>query len=217
MLGDNRTPVGSGRFRDLPKTREEPWAGLVPLARREEGCVAYKHRGICWGGSRAACSAEAATENKLETYPSRQENSLPYYSFTPMFSCWRNACSNELVQPYKPLDRRRVAAEETAIKAKQAKGKNKQTALLSKRRARTTMKRAIPDYLLNHEGGNSSQKTLRWHRTERGLCEFPGRRARITLVGEVDTSDSCLVCLPAQNAGQSWKARQRAYHPDLST
>ncbi len=27
-LADNRTPVGSGRFRDLPKTREESWEGL---------------------------------------------------------------------------------------------------------------------------------------------------------------------------------------------
>jgi hypothetical protein len=30
-LGDHPTPVGSGRFRDLPKTREEAWACLVPL------------------------------------------------------------------------------------------------------------------------------------------------------------------------------------------
>jgi hypothetical protein len=32
LLGDNRTPVGSGRFRDLPKTTLGSWAGLAPLA-----------------------------------------------------------------------------------------------------------------------------------------------------------------------------------------
>ena len=31
------------------------------------------------------------------------------------------------------------------------------------------MKRAISDYLLDHEGANSSQKTLQWHGTALGL------------------------------------------------
>ena len=55
---------------------------------------------------------------------------------------------------------RRVAEEQKAIKAKGAMGKDKQTVLPSKRRAGTTVERAIADYLLDHEGGNSSQKTL---------------------------------------------------------
>ena len=62
------------------------------LALNEEGCVVHTHGVPCWGGSRAACSAEAVTGNMPETHPSRQECSLPYYSFTPMLSCWRNGC-----------------------------------------------------------------------------------------------------------------------------
>ncbi len=86
--------------------------------------------------------------------------------------------------------RRRVAARETATQAKQAKGKDKQAALLSKRRASTTMERAIADYLLDHEGGNSSQKTLQWHQTALGLLRsFLKEERGITLVGEVDAPD----------------------------
>ena len=86
--------------------------------------------------------------------------------------------------------RRHVAARETATQAKQAKGKDKQAALLSKRRASTTMERAIADYLLDHEGGNSSQKTLQWHQTALGLLRsFLKEERGITLVGEVDAPD----------------------------
>ena len=86
--------------------------------------------------------------------------------------------------------RRHVAARETATQAKQAKGKDKQAALLSKRRASTTMERAIADYLLDHEGGNSSQKTLQWHQTALGLLRsFLEVERGITLVGEVDATD----------------------------
>jgi len=86
--------------------------------------------------------------------------------------------------------RRRAAARETATQAKQAKGKDKQAALLSKRRASTTMERAIADYLLDHEGGNSSQKTLQWHQTALGLLRsFLKEERGITLVGEVDAPD----------------------------
>jgi len=85
---------------------------------------------------------------------------------------------------------RRVAARETATQAKQAKGKDKQAALLLKRRASTTMERAIADYLLDHEGGNSSQKTLQWHQTALGLLRsFLQAERGITLVGEVDAPD----------------------------
>ncbi len=85
---------------------------------------------------------------------------------------------------------RRRAAEEAAPKAKQTKGKDKQASLLSKRRASTTMERAIADYLLDHEGGNSSQKTLQWHQTALGLLRsFLEKEREITLVGEVDAPD----------------------------
>jgi site-specific recombinase XerD len=85
---------------------------------------------------------------------------------------------------------RRVAEEKTATRAKAATGKDKQAALLSKRRASTTVERAIADYLLDHEGGNSSQKTLQWHQTALGLlCRFLQEERGITLVGEVDAAD----------------------------
>ncbi len=85
---------------------------------------------------------------------------------------------------------RRRAAEEAATKAKRAKGKDKQASLLSRRRASTTMERAIADYLLDHEGGNSSQKTLQWHQTALGLLRsFLQEERGITLVGEVDAPD----------------------------
>jgi hypothetical protein len=52
------------------------------------------------------------------------------------------------------------------------------------------MERAIADYLLDHEGGNSSQKTLQWHQTALGLqCNFLQEERGITLVGEVDAPD----------------------------
>jgi site-specific recombinase XerD len=85
---------------------------------------------------------------------------------------------------------RRVAEEKTATRVKGATGKDKQAALLSKRRASTTVEHAIADYLLDHEGGNSSQKTLQWHQTALGLLgEFLEKERNITLVGEVDASD----------------------------
>jgi integrase/recombinase XerD len=84
----------------------------------------------------------------------------------------------------------RRAAQEAAPKPKQTKGKDKQASLLSKRRASTTMERAIADYLLDHEGGNSSQKTLQWHQTALGLLRsFLEKEREITLVGEVDAPD----------------------------
>jgi len=86
-------------------------------------------------------------------------------------------------------EQRRLAAEQAAA-AREAKGKHKQERLLANRRARTTMERAIADYLLDHEGGNSSDKTLQWHRTALGLLRsFLEEERGITLVGEVDAPD----------------------------
>src|SRR6202011_1558193 len=80
------------------------------------------------------------------------------------------------------------AAQET--KPKESKGKNERQRLLANRRAGTTIARAIDDYLLDHEGGNHSPKTLEWHRTALGLMRSYFERERgITLVGEVEAAD----------------------------
>jgi integrase/recombinase XerD len=62
--------------------------------------------------------------------------------------------------------------------------------VLAKRRAATTIERAIADYLLDHEGGNSSKKTLQWHQTALGLLrDFLSEERGISLVAEVDAPD----------------------------
>ena len=84
------------------------------------------------------------------------------------------------------------AAEEAAAarQAQGAKGKHRQESLLARRRAGTTLERAVADYLLDHEGGNSSRKTLQWHQTALGLLRsFLEEERGITLVGEVDAPD----------------------------
>jgi len=86
-----------------------------------------------------------------------------------------------------------------AAKRKHPGGKKEQQRSLTNRRTNTTIGRAIDDYLLDHLGGNSSAKTLEWHRTALGLMRtyFEGERG-ITLVGEIDA--------PAINA---WFAHMR--------
>jgi len=60
----------------------------------------------------------------------------------------------------------------------------------ARRRAATTLARTIDDYLQDHEGGNSSRKTLEWHHTALGLLQtFLQEERGITLVAEVDASD----------------------------
>jgi site-specific recombinase XerD len=75
-------------------------------------------------------------------------------------------------------------------KRKPLGGKKEQQRLLTNRRTNTTIGRAIDDYLLDHMGGNSSDKTLEWHRAALGLMRiyFEGERG-ITLVGEIDAPD----------------------------
>jgi site-specific recombinase XerD len=69
-------------------------------------------------------------------------------------------------------------------------GKKEQQRMLASRRAGTTLERAVADYLLDHEGGNSSLKTLQWHQTALGqLRSFLEQERDITLVGEVDAPD----------------------------
>jgi hypothetical protein len=56
------------------------------LALTEEGCMAHTHKDHAGLGSRASCSAEAATGNKLETHPAYKSilfpapHSLPFSS-----------------------------------------------------------------------------------------------------------------------------------------
>ena len=84
---------------------------------------------------------------------------------------------------------RRRTAEKTS-KTKRANGKQGQRDLLTKRRAQTTMVRAIEDYLADHEGSNHSPKTLQWHQTALGLLRtFLEQERGVTLVGEVDAAD----------------------------
>jgi len=83
--------------------------------------------------------------------------------------------------------------QETATAAaalKKARNKKEQGKLQAARRATATIALAIDDYLLDHEGGNHSPKTLEWHRTALGLMRTYFERERgITLVGEIEAAD----------------------------
>ena len=82
-----------------------------------------------------------------------------------------------------------TAKAKEAAALKKARGKKEQQRLQAPRRATTTIAHAVDDYLLDHEGGNHSAKTLEWHRTALGLMRTYFEQERgITLVGEVDAS-----------------------------
>ena len=69
-------------------------------------------------------------------------------------------------------------------------GSAKQGGRSANRRANATLARAIDDYLLDHEGGNHSPKTLEWHRTALGLMRTYFEQERgVTAVGEVEAAD----------------------------
>src|SRR5512135_2194950 len=71
----------------------------------------------------------------------------------------------------KQAEVRRNASKESSSQAtptKKTGGKKDQQRLLARRRAGTTLEGAVADYLLDHEGGNSSLKTLQWHQTALG-------------------------------------------------
>ncbi len=91
------------------------------------------------------------------------------------------------------LDAQAEARQEPATKAvapKQRSEKQTQRGLQANRRAHTTVVRAVEDYLLDHEGGNHSAKTLEWHRTALGLMRTYFEEERgITLVGEIEAAD----------------------------
>ena len=85
-------------------------------------------------------------------------------------------------------EQRQQADQEAA--AQKSKGKVTQADMQAKRRAATTIARAIDDYLQDHDGGNHSEKTLEWHRTALGLLRrFLEEQRAITLIGEVDAPD----------------------------
>jgi|GEM_PF-42061 site-specific recombinase XerD len=82
--------------------------------------------------------------------------------------------------------------QETAgpTSAGKLKRKKEPQRMFSNRRATTTIERAIGDYLLDHEGGNRSKKTIEWHRTALGfLREFLAQERQITLVEEITVPD----------------------------
>ena len=84
---------------------------------------------------------------------------------------------------------RRLASEKTSATQQRRNG-HQQQQMLAKRRAKATIGQAIADYLLDHEGGNSSDKTLQWHRTALGLLQsFLQEERGISLIGEVDAPD----------------------------
>jgi len=87
-------------------------------------------------------------------------------------------------------DARKEKETQEKTVAKKPKGKREQQRLLNNRRANTTIERAIEDYLLDHEGGNHSKKTLEWHNTALGLMrKYFVEEREITLVGEIDSPD----------------------------
>jgi hypothetical protein len=84
------------------------------------------------------------------------------------------------------LDAQTEARQQQAVSKtptpKPSRGRKTQEDLLTKRRAATTMERAIADFLDDHEGGNHSAKTLEWHRTTLGFfCRFLAEGRAITL------------------------------------
>jgi len=85
-----------------------------------------------------------------------------------------------------------VSSQETVDSVSSVKPHKKKEPqrLPANRRASMTIERAIGDYLLDHEGGNRSKKTIEWHSTAlRFLREFLAQERGITLVGEVDAPD----------------------------
>src|SRR5215469_12920 len=93
-------------------------------------------------------------------------------------------------QTHEEVSGQEVAATVTAAALQKARKKKEQGNLQATRRASTTIARAVDDYLLDHEGGNHSPKTLEWHRTALGLMRAYFEHERgITLVGEVEAAD----------------------------
>jgi site-specific recombinase XerD len=88
------------------------------------------------------------------------------------------------------LDTQAKSRQKDLETARVAKEQPSKASLQARRRAAMTLERAIDDYLQDHEGGNSSKKTLEWHHTALSLLQtFLEKERGITLVGEVDAPD----------------------------
>lgn len=84
----------------------------------------------------------------------------------------------------------RIEQDVTSNVHQHVKEKRTQRDLQTKRRAATTIVRAIEDYLQDHEGGNHSSKTVEWHSISLGLLRtYLEQEREITLVGEIDATD----------------------------
>jgi site-specific recombinase XerD len=82
----------------------------------------------------------------------------------------------------------RRSQAERAEKAKPAAGKRERERPGSRRAG--TIEGAIADYLLDHAGGNHSNKTLEWHSTALGLMRsYLEEECKITLVEDIDAPD----------------------------
>ena len=82
--------------------------------------------------------------------------------------------------------------QEMAISASAGTSKRKKERAhsLPNRRTNMPIERAIGDYVLDHEGGNRSKKTIEWHRTALGfLRDFLAQERDITQVGDVNAPD----------------------------
>jgi site-specific recombinase XerD len=103
----------------------------------------------------------------------------------------------------------RIAETTPAPTPKKTKGKRDQQDLLTRKRAMTTIERAIDDYLADQLGGNRSPKTLQWHQTSLGfLRSFLEEVREMTLIGEIDAPDiSAWFAFLRKTPGSHGKAR----------
>jgi len=117
----------------------------------------------------------------------------------------RNASKKAKNQASKKVTEARASAQRAKLDAqaegrkqeaakvpqpKESKGKNERQRLPIHHRASITLIQAIEDYVLDHEGGNHSLKTVEWHRTALGLLQtYLAQERKITLVAEIDAPD----------------------------
>src|SRR5260370_6960523 len=128
-------------------------------------------------------------KNRLRSWSSNQQNLFRHASNqaskkgTEIWASVQRATCDAQTE-----GRKQQAAE--ALKPKGSKGKNERQRLLMNHRASITLIQAIEDYVLDHEGGNHSLKTVEWHRTALGLLQtYLAQERNITLVAEIDAPD----------------------------
>jgi hypothetical protein len=78
----------------------------------------------------------------------------------------------------------------------------------ARRRTKLTVEQGIEDYLHDHEGGNHSEKTLKWHRTALGLLQdYLKTQQEITLIGDVDAP-----VLATQETSGDYRQKDQSAH-----